>query len=96
MSARDLLATARDDLDARVTLRFAFTCEDGSVIEREWTWADMKAGRGPTWHHDGPPDWLAESSRSWPDPQGPISLTGRVVAGREAEARAVVLGEGPC
>lgn len=63
-----------------------FTLPDGSYLVRAWVASDEipEALKG------GPPEWLDNPSRSWPDPRGPIMLTGIVKAGREAEARVVL------
>lgn len=67
-----------------------FELADGSTLEREWTSAELEDGcERPTWLQSIP-DWLEESAKSWPHPQDPITFTGRVKPGREAEAIATV------
>lgn len=71
-----------------IAVDFAFP--DGSHYKRSWTMAT--AGEAPEFIRPGagpqmPPDWLEEAGRHWDHPQDPVTLTGRVKPGREAEAR---------
>lgn len=68
-------------------LHALFTFADGSTIERGWSMLDADL---PHWMKDGPPEWLLDPRRSWTRPQDPITFTGRVRVGHEAEARALL------
>lgn len=69
-------------------LRVRFELADGSLLERDWKLFEPLA----LWVAAGPPEWLENPARSWGNPSNPVTLTGRVKAGFEDVARAVVLG----
>jgi len=76
-----------EDPRTRPVLAVRFELPDGSLLERQWSYGEQT----PAWTK-APPDWLENPQRSWPHPQDPITLTGRVKEGREAEAFQVVRG----
>lgn len=73
----------------RPVLRAEFTLESGDVLVREWRIREAIPG----WT-ERPPEWLDDPRRTWPRPQDPITLTGRVQPGREGDARRA-MGLGP-
>jgi hypothetical protein len=74
-------------LASRPVIRVRFDLPDGSLLEREWTYGEQT----PAWLRMVP-DWLEDPQRTWDHPQDPITFTGRVKEGREAEAFQVVRG----
>jgi hypothetical protein len=74
----------------RPVLRVRFTLADGTPLERDWTMADVDE-KYPAWIR-GVPDWLEDPRRGWAHPQDPITYTGRVKPGCEAEAIETVMG----
>ena len=82
-----------EDPLTRPTLCIRFECADGELLQRDLSYNDLQVEGGHAVEkmlRDGPPEWITEPGRAWPDPQGPITFTGKVVPGREDEARAVV------
>lgn len=76
------------DALAHPILLVRFTFADGTELNRDFTIGDI--GSLPSALTDGPPDWLEDPLREWSRPLEPITLTGRVIAGREDEARAAL------
>lgn len=79
-------------LTDRPMIRVELKLADGSKLEREWNFSNLReappgtAPGGPDLRI-GPPAWLAEPNREWPDPQGPLVFTGTVPSGMETTAR---------
>lgn len=81
--------------EAKPMLTVRFTLADGTELARSWDVYDMIRGRVPEVLRNGPPDWLDDAKREWPNPKDPILLTGRVKAGYEDEARAALAWVNP-
>lgn len=65
-------------------IRVELTLATGEVLTRDYH------DSGPAWVLDGPPAWLLNPGRVWDRPQDPVTFSGTVEAGHEAEARAVI------
>lgn len=89
--ARELMNEAQKLVGDRPIIRVVFTLADGTELRRDYTWGDQQAGRMSTWADDGPPAWLDEPLKSWPNPQEPIMLAGRVQEGFEYDAATLLL-----
>ena len=77
----------RIDLREKVMVRAVFMLRPSGKLERGWTWREIEAGEGPTFLRGAPPAWLKNPKRQWGHPQDPITFTGTVRPGHEAEAR---------
>ena len=73
----------RPDPSTMPVVRVVFTLADGTVLQRDWTMHEPP----PRVLMEGPPEWLGNARRTWDHPQDPVTLTGDVDAGHEAEAR---------
>lgn len=74
----------------RVMIRVEFRTASQGVLRVELTMRDLQVEGGHPVEklvREGPPEWLANPSRHWDDPQDPITFKGAVKSGREAEAR---------
>jgi len=73
----------------RPVIAARFTLADGTVLARDWYMADLADVRGgtPELFRGTPPDWLFDRARAWDNPQDPITFTGTVKTGCEADAR---------
>lgn len=71
-------------------IKVVLTLATGEVIERAWTMADADKGDFPSPTLLDRADWLEDRARAWGHPQDPVTLTARVPAGREDDARRLV------
>jgi hypothetical protein len=72
---------------ARIVLVLRFTTAQGATLTR--TYDERTIAGAPAWLHLGPPDWLEPGSDSHEQatPSSPHVLTGRILEGRERDAR---------
>lgn len=72
----------------RPAIRCVFRLASGEVIDRWWSMFDAKS---PSDFADIP-DWLDNPLKAWPHPQDPVTFSGDVQPGHEADALAFVAG----
>ncbi len=68
-------------------VRVELTLADGTLLTREWLMNEAGSIREAL---RSPPAWLEEPRRRWDHPHDPITFSGRVREGHEADARALV------
>lgn len=83
----------RYDPDKKPAVRLAFAMPDGEVLMRDWLWEDRNSESFAAifdWTKGEVPAWLRDPLRTWTDPQDPVTFSGFVIDGHEADALGVL------